>query len=174
VRTRWRVFWLIALTVLVILFALTARLFVWPQTNVPRRAGAIVVLGSDTADDVRRVAEGEKLFKAGDAPLLAISTDQRCPASGTTRRVICFSPSPVTTQGEARFIGLLARKDHLSSVIVVAGRPQATRARLRVERCFTGSIEVVGVDPRSLEQWLYQIAYEWGATLKALTIQRGC
>lgn len=165
---------MIALAALVIFLALTARLFVWPQTNVPRRAGAIVVLGSNTADDIRRVAEGETLFKAGDAPLLAISTGLRCPIKVTTMRVTCFSPSPDTTQGEARFIGRMARRDHLRSVIVVAGRPQATRARLRVERCFAGAIEVVGVDPRSFEQWIYQIAYEWGATIKALTIQRGC
>ena len=171
-RTRRRVFW-IALTALVIFLALTAKLFVWPQTDVPRRAGAIVVLGSNNADDIRRVAEGEKLFKAGDAPMLAISTGLRCPINATMR-VTCFSPRPNTTQGEARFVERMARKDHLRSVIVVAGRPQATRARLRVERCFTGAIEVVGVDPRSFEQWIYQVAYEWGATIKALTIQRGC
>jgi len=172
VRTRSRVFWIV-LAALVIFLALTAKLFIWPQTNAPRRAGAIVVLGSNTADDIRRVAEGERLFKAGDAPLLAISTGLRCPIDVTTR-ITCFSPSPDTTQGEARFIRRMAQRDHLRSVIVVAGRPQATRARLRVERCFAGVIEVVGVDPRSFEQWIYQIAYEWGATIKALTIQRGC
>ncbi len=155
--------------------ALTARLFVWPQTNAPRRAGAIVVLGSDAVNERLRVEEGEKLFKAGDAPVLAISAaGRRCPINVTTKMATCFSPTPATTQGEARFIGQMARMHHLRSVIVVAGRPQVTRARLRIERCFTGSIEVVGVNPPSFEQWVYQVAYEWGSTIKALTIQRGC
>jgi len=164
---------LIALTALVVFVPLTARFFVWPRNNVPRRAGAIIVLGSNPVDERRRVEEGEKLFKAGDAPMMAISAGRKCPINVNTK-LTCFSPSPDTTQGEARFIGQIARRDHLRSVIVVAGRPQVTRARLRIERCFTGSIEVVGVAPRSLEQWIYQIAYEWGATIKALTIQRGC
>jgi len=155
--------------------ALTARFFVWPQTNMPRRAGAIVVLGSDAVDEMNRIDEGKTLFKAGDAPVLTISdAGRRCPANVTSVKGTCFSPSPVTTQGEARFIGRMARLHHWRSVIVVAGRPQVTRARLRIDRCFSGTVEIVGVDPRSLGQWVFQIAYEWSATIKALTIQRGC
>ena len=173
-RTRWRIFWLIAAAAAIAFVALTARLFVWPQTEVPRRAGAIVVLGSDRVNEMRRVQEGKKLLLAGDAPVLAISDgDQPCSIYATAR-VICFTASPDTTQGEARFIGRTARMRHWHSVIVVAGRPQVTRARIRIERCFSGSMAIVGVDPPSFEQWVYQVAYEWGATIKALTIQRGC
>lgn len=158
-----------------VFLAVSARFFVWPQTNDPRRAGAIIVLGSDTANEMRRVEEGKKLFLAGDAPVLAISdAGQPCPIKATTAKVTCFTPNPDSTQGEARFIGRMARMHHWRSVIVVSGRPQATRARMRIERCFTGTIEIVGVDPLSLEQWVYQIAYEWAATTKALTLQRGC
>ena len=106
--------------------------------------------------------------------MLAISdAGRRCPVN-VTDTVTCFSPSPSTTQGEARFIRQMARLRHWNSVIVVSGRPQATRARLRIERCFAGTLEIVGVDPPSVEQWVYEIAYEWAATTKALTIQRGC
>ena len=167
--------WLIAFVALIAFIALTARLFVWPQTDVPRRAGAIVVLGSDPVNEMRRVNEGKKLLLAGDAPVLAISdAGGRCPINTTIPRVFCFTPSPDSTQGEARFIGTTARMRHWHSVIVVAGRPQATRARLRIERCYAGTIEMVGADPLSPEQWIYQIAYEWAATIKALTLQRGC
>ncbi len=124
VRTRWRVVWWITFTVLVIFLALTARLFVWPQTEVPHRAGAIVVLGSDPADETRRIEEGEKLFKVRDAPVLLISAGRPCPVKATTARITCFVPSPVTTQGEARFIGQMARLHQWQSVIVVAGGPR--------------------------------------------------
>jgi len=167
--------WLIAFVAVITFVALTARLFIWPQTNEPRRAGAIVVLGSDPVNEMRRIEEGKKLLLAGDAPVLAISdAGGPCPINVTTPRIFCFTPSPDSTQGEARYIGTTARVRQWHSVIVVAGRPQATRARLRTERCFAGTIEMVGVDPLSLEQWIYQIAYEWVATIKALTIQRGC
>jgi len=166
---------LIICVAFIVFVALTARLFVWPQTDVPRRAGAIVVLGSDAVNEMRRVEEGKKLFRAGDAPVLAISAASRpCPVNVTIPRVFCFNADPDSTQGEARFIEATARVRHWRSVIVVAGRPQTTRARLRIERCYAGTIEMVGVDPPSPEQWVYQIAYEWGATIKALTIQRGC
>jgi len=169
------IFWLIAFVALIALVALTARLFIWPQTDSPRRAGAIVVLGSDRVNEMRRIEEGERLFLAGDAPVLAISdAGGPCPINVTIPRVFCFTPSPGSTQGEARYIGTTARMRDWRSVIVVAGRPQATRARLRTERCFAGTIEIVGVDPPSPEQWIYQIAYEWAATIKALTVQRGC
>jgi len=174
VRTRWRISLLIVAIAGIAFVALTARLFIWPQTDVPRRAGAIVVLGSDPVNEMRRVQEGKKLLLAGDAPVMAISEAGQPCSLYAAPRVICFSARPDSTQGEARYIGRMARLRHWHSVIVVAGRPQVSRARLRVERCFTGSVAMVGVDPTSFEQWVYQVAYEWGATIKALTVQRGC
>ncbi len=88
-------------------------------------------------------------------------------------RLICFNPSPGTTQGEAEFIGQLARKYHWHSVAVVTIAPQDTRARLRIERCFAGPVYVVPTRI-ALVSWPYQIAYEWGALFKALVVQRGC
>ena len=115
-----------------------------------------------------------RLLRAGDAPVLAISdAGQPCPISATNA-VTRFSPDPDTTHGEARFIRTMVRLRHLHSVIVVAGRPQATRARVRIERCFTGRIKILGVDPPSPEQWVYQIAYERGCDHQGATIQRGC
>ena len=89
--------------------------------------------------------------------------------------LICFHPSPGTTQGEAEFAGRLARKYHWRSIAVVTITPQDSRARLRLERCFAGPVYVVTV-PIDLHQttWPYQIAYEWGALAKALILQRSC
>jgi len=164
---------LAALLVVVVAFvALTARLFVWPDVNQPARADAIVVLGGGG----QRIPEGIALARAGYAPLLVLSVNraQSCVPSTRTYRSMCFVPDPATTRGEAEEIGTLARSDHLHRVIVVASTPQATRARLRIGRCYSGQLLVVGVSPGNIFSWAYDIAYEWGALAKALVAQTSC
>jgi uncharacterized SAM-binding protein YcdF (DUF218 family) len=87
--------------------------------------------------------------------------------------VICFEPNPATTQGEAEFAGRLARLYHWKTIALVTTTPQDTRARLRLERCFSGKIYVVTASLPKLD-WPYELAYEWGATLKAFFVQRAC
>jgi hypothetical protein len=55
----------------------------------------------------------------------------------------------------------------------VASRPQATRARLLVERCFAGQV-YIATGPLAVYAWPYQLAYGWGALLKALVWYRTC
>lgn len=51
--------------------------------------------------------------------------------------------------------------------------PQDSRARLRMERCFSGHVYVMTASiPWKL--WPYELAYEWAATVKALTFNPGC
>jgi hypothetical protein len=59
------------------------------------------------------------------------------------------------------------------SVAVITITPQDPRARLRVERCFARPVYVV-TTPVPLTSWPYEIAYEWGAMLKGLVLQRRC
>jgi len=165
------------LAVMVIaLAAATARLFVWPERGMPARVSAIVMFNGpgdrlDTALDLAWqhrapfvvIARGSDYWGHGSvcAP--------RIP--GVT--VICFNPDPATTQGEAEFVGRLARKYHWQSVALVTITPQDTRARLRVGRCFAGPVYVMTA-PMPRSAWPYQIAYEWGALVKALIFQRSC
>lgn len=157
------------MVVLVVLIA-SLPLFVFPSPDKPRRADAIFVLGGPG----HRVATGLRLARRGLAPTLVISSGGECtwkPPPGV--RLICFRPNPFTTQGEARYAAELSRRNHWSSLIVVAGTSQLTRARLRFERCTKVHIAYVGTEPR-LVSWPYQIAYEWGAVAKALLWQRSC
>jgi uncharacterized SAM-binding protein YcdF (DUF218 family) len=87
--------------------------------------------------------------------------------------VICFNPSPDTTQGEAEYAARLARQYHWHSIALVTITPQDSRARLRMERCFGGHVYVMPA-PIRLRLWPYELAYEWGATIKALTVSRSC
>ncbi len=98
-----------------------------------------------------------------------------CPRPVPGVRLICFNPTPASTEGEAEYIGRLARKYHWRSVALVTITPQDTRARLRVERCFGGPVYVMTTPPDPTQtNWPYQIVYQWGALLKALFLQTSC
>ncbi len=167
----------IALVILVIaVSAATARLFIWPDRGMPARVSAIVMMNGtgdrlDTALDLAWqhrapfvvIARGSAYFGHGSV----------CAPRIPDVQVICFDPSPATTRGEAEFAGRLARRYHWQSVVLVTTTPQDSRARLRMERCFTGPVYVMTAS-LPLPSWPYELAYEWGATVKALIVGRGC
>jgi hypothetical protein len=158
--------------VVVLVLVLSAVLFVWPRTDTPRKSDAIVVLGGADA----RVAKGLKLATEGYAPTLLISTPypSACRYDVPGVSVICFAPSPETTHGEARYVARLAAARDWHQIIVVSGTAQALRARLRFDRCYSGTALFDPAAPSSVGAWVHDVAYEWGALAKALTIQRGC
>ncbi len=80
-----------------------------------------------------------------------------------TANVVCFAAEPQTTQGEARSIQQLASAHHWKRIIVVMPIPQASRARLRIGRCYSGQVLEVGVEPQGFWDWVRGIVYEWGA-----------
>jgi uncharacterized SAM-binding protein YcdF (DUF218 family) len=156
--------------------AATARLFVWPERGMPARVDAIVMLNGPG----NRLPTALSLAWAHRAPVLVVSRGSPYWARGSGCapaipgvRVICFAPDPATTQGEAEFAGLLARRYHWRSIVLVTTTPQDTRARLRVQRCFPGSVYVMTAHLPAYD-WPYALVYEWGATLKALLLQRSC
>jgi hypothetical protein len=113
------------------------------------------------------------------APVLVISRGSNAVTSGPCAppiqgvREICFDPSPGTTQGEAEYAARLARQYHWHSIALVTITPQDSRARLRMERCFSGHVYVMTAPIRAA-MWPYELAYEWAATVKAVTINRSC
>jgi hypothetical protein len=164
------------LSMLAVFGAATARLFVWPQQGMPSRVDAIVMLNGPGD----RLGTALKLAWAHRAPTLVISRGSQywghgsvCAPKIPRVKVICFDPNPETTRGEAEFAGVLATRYGWHSIVLVATTPQDTRARLRVGRCLRGKIYVVNarLPPSS---WPEAIAYEWGATIKALVLQRSC
>ncbi|WP_239336955.1 YdcF family protein [Frankia sp. CiP3] len=164
---------LIAFAAAAVVFLIaTARLFVWPATDPPQRVDAIVMYAGSPG----RLARAVELARAGYAPMLAVSNpfgQDRCPVAIPGVQVICFRPDPLTTQGEARMTAQLAARYNWRSVLVVVGTPQDTRARLRLNRCYAGRILLATAAP-PWYTWPYMIIYEWGATAKALIIQRTC
>ncbi len=148
-------------------------------TADPQAADAIIVLagGGD------RTGKGAELAAAGLAPVIVYADPGRNTGSVTANPycngreqlaidVICVDPQPAKTQGEARAAMLLAAERGWENLIVVASTDQVTRARRLFNRC--GDIELQMVDVEHDSSPLSRAAYEWGATLKAHTIKRGC
>jgi hypothetical protein len=171
---RWPKVLIVLAVVLIAVSAATARLFIWPDQGMPARVSAIVMLdspGNELNAAVRLARQHRAAFL-----VLSLGTPDsgpRCVRPVPGVKVICFNPSPPTTQGEAEYVGRLARRYDWQSITIVTITPQATRARLRFGRCFAGPVYVV-TTPIAPTSWPYEIAYEWGALVKALAFQRGC
>jgi hypothetical protein len=160
----------------VLLAGATARLFVWPEVSMPDRVDAIVKLGGYGNRDTA----AETLAREHRAPALVDSTLNPlgpgftgCAPNIPDVQIICFNPSPPTTRGEARFVGLVAARLGWHSIVLVTTPDQAWRARLRMRRCFGG--EVYSSTTRlPLLDWVWAIPYQWAATVKALVLEPTC
>ena len=162
--------------ILVVVGAITARLFIWPVQGMPARVSAIVMMNGpgDRLPVALRLAfdhRASTIVISRGSPDWGHGSLCAPPVPGV--RVICFEPNPETTQGEAEYAGRLARRYHWKSIALVTIAPQNTRARLRLRRCFSGRIYAVDA-PIPFYEWPYEIAYEWAATVKALLLQRAC
>jgi hypothetical protein len=151
---------------------------VHPTVNQPTRADAVMVLGPPTD----RLGTARDLLAHGMATNLVISLNSpkqrqanalcESPPAGIT--VTCFQPSPPTTQGEARQLGRLASQRGWKTVIVVTSKYHVSRARLLMDRCVDGRVEVVAAqEDISPLEWAYQFAYQTGGYLKA-ALDRDC
>jgi hypothetical protein len=164
----------VAAALIVVFVLVTARLFVWPTQGMPTQVSAIVML----AGPGDRLPVALHLAQQHRAPMLVVSQGEHgyggpCPSATPGVRLICFDPNPGNTRGEAEFVGRLAKQYHWTSVVLVTGREQDTRARILVGRCFAGAVYVMTA-ALPLGSWPYQIAYEWGALFKALALVRAC
>jgi uncharacterized SAM-binding protein YcdF (DUF218 family) len=148
------------------------KLFLWPSTSTLHHADAIVVFAGGNGERLNKALD---LAREGYAPNLVASTgpDQLCNAR-LSFSVICFSPDPDNTRGEAEAIGRLAREHRWKRLILVTSTYHVTRARLLLDRCYAGSIEVALVPPhQGFIGVLGAIAHEWGGLIEA-TLDRSC
>jgi uncharacterized SAM-binding protein YcdF (DUF218 family) len=169
------------LVVAIALAALTYPLFVFPATDEPGRADAVVVFAGG---DGERQDEGLRLVREGVAPVLVIS-DGGQPGSRKARvcrerparlRLVCFSPDPATTRGEAQRFAELAEREGWRSLVLVTSTYHVRRASLLLGRCYRGQVRRVATplynDYR--RETARQLAGEWLALGAAVTLQRSC
>ena len=166
---------------MIVFTVITVALFVRPETDEPRRADAVVILGPGLNGE--RLREGLRLMRQGFGDVLVVSkardkdwtaADRLC--SGSDRfEVVCFQASPYTTRGEARAVAHLASRHGWSSLLIVTSTYHVARARLLNDRCHSGRIDVVGAAPHaSLTQWANRVAHEWGGLAHARVVARSC
>lgn len=147
-------------------------LFVFPRTAEPAPADVLFVLGPPSA----RVEYAEQLMVEGIAPTIAISmpVDENGDIQGAyceaerSYKIICFHPDPFTTEGEALALTELAEEHGWKTANVVAPTFHVFRAKWIIERCFPGTVAMVGYDENlNVLEWAYQFAYQSAATVKA-------
>ncbi len=156
------------------LAAFTARYVLWPATDEPGRADAVVVLAGGLGE---RLPAGRELVEAGVAPVLAVSHGtEGCGERRDGYEIVCFTPEPDRTQGEARAAAALAEERGWDTLVVVTSTYHAARARKLFERCLDGEVRAVGVDPptRGGLPTPRNVAREWVGWGHALVVERGC
>ena len=159
----------------VLFVAASARLFVWPPSDRPVHADVVVALGGDPGQ--LRAQKAIALVRAGYAPEALVSlggtVEAPCPHPVPTVRIVCFRADPLDTRGEAEYVAREAGRHHWTTLLVVPGTTQATRARLLLERCTDARLVIVPQSGSSSRVPL-AVLYEWGALAKALVLQRHC
>lgn len=188
--------WLAVIVLIVAIAALAGiPVYVHPQTDPLRKADAIFILGG--YGDRRPYAFS--LYQQGWAPNMVISNpvnesqpyskmwiDRWCksptygsdvlpePESWPTSTKFCPTPDPPTTLGEARALRQLATEHGWHTVIVVTFRPQISRARYILQRCFSGDLVMVA-SPVDIPptRWAYEYVYQTAGFAKAL-FDDGC
>lgn len=154
-------------------------LFVWPSTDPPRSADALVVLGPGRRGE--RLEEARSLLGRGIAPVVVVFRSRRpghwpledrlCARRGS----ICLRARPFTTRGEARIVGRLAAEHGWKRLLLVTSTYHVTRARLLYERCVDGKIDVVAANAAAgFRERSRLIAHEWGGLLDATLFSRSC
>jgi uncharacterized SAM-binding protein YcdF (DUF218 family) len=171
--------WLAVAAVLAVLVTVaSALLFVWPATDPPGRADAVLVF----AGKRERLAEGIRLQRAGVAPVLVISDGGRpgsrngraCRTPPPDLEVRCVTPRVSSTAAEATAFAGLAEREGWRSVVLVTSAYHVRRASLLLERCYPGQVAAVAA-PRPANPGLVgDVLHEWAGLAAAVTVQRGC
>ena len=156
--------------VLAAAIGLTLWLFVFPSSDRPGTAEAVVVLSGGGRASVGR---GLGFARDGVAPVLVVygGGAELC-AGGDAFEVVC-PKARKDDRAEARALAGLARKRGWRSLVVVASTPDVSRARLVVERCYKSPTAFVAARP-SAGAWARAIPGAWRAYLDALMIVRKC
>jgi uncharacterized SAM-binding protein YcdF (DUF218 family) len=162
----------------VMLWAVTGLfLYVVPAVDAPRHADVLFVL----APQGDRTRYAEQLMDQGYAGTLAISAPRDTAGSSAlcnekrAYKTVCFDPDPVTTQGEARALQSLSEEHGWKSADVLTAQFHVTRARVLLQRCYTGDLGMIAyrqelpllVLPHvGQSSWAYHYVYETAAFVK--------
>jgi uncharacterized SAM-binding protein YcdF (DUF218 family) len=160
--------------------ALSFPLFVFPRTEPPGRADAVVVFADGRA---RRIATGARLVAEGVAPVLVVSDggaghtlEARACRRGVGVPAVCVTPEEPTTDGEVRAFAGLAAERGWRSLVLVTSRHHLRRATWLMDQCYDGrTFTVRAAEPRlAVGEWVPRVLHEWAGLAAAVTTRRAC
>jgi uncharacterized SAM-binding protein YcdF (DUF218 family) len=149
-----------------------------PLGTADNDVDAVVVLAGAASE---RLAVGETLVEEGTADELVLSSTG-LPGNAATEalcaeeeaEVMCFTPDPLTTRGEARAIADLARERGWDSIIVVTSTYHVTRASSNISHCSKASVTMVASQPDlDALEWLGRFVEE-SVALVASFVRPAC
>jgi len=152
--------------------------FLWPATDEVERADAVILLSGDHGE---RLPVAMRLIERGVAPTLVFdgtpdrALEEELCAHERRFEAVCLRPQPDSTRAEARAAAELAERRGWRNIVVVTSTFHITRSRILFNRCFDGTVKVVGGRRRQGVRALAgQVAHEWLGSVHALTLARGC
>lgn len=167
------------LAVLLLSWLLTAyQLFYNVHTIPAKSADAVVMLGGASKE---RLTDAMLLRSELGAKYLAISytntpgnatADYFCDTHShqtIAMDIVCFTPSPMDTRGEATAVGKLAAKYEWKTVTVVTSKYHIERAGRLMNQCVRAEVTMASTNPQfSTWQWLRRFAIETGGLLDVI------
>jgi uncharacterized SAM-binding protein YcdF (DUF218 family) len=160
--------------VVVAVFVATGVLLLWPSTDGPQHADAVVVFGGKHTE---RLERGLALIDQGYASTLVVSDppEEFACRDRPETHVVCIHPEPTNTRAEARAVRSLAASRGLTDLLLVTSTYHVTRARLLLDRCYPGDVSTVAADAdEGPGRTLDRLAHEWGGLIYAWAFARSC
>lgn len=168
-----------ALTTLLVVLAVwlfvASQLFYNVHTRTPEEADAVVMLGGASKERlldammVRSEIGAQYLVLSHTGTKGNASADEYCDTHSNQKiypDVICFTPEPMNTRGEADAIGLLATEHGWKSIVVVTSKYHIARSERLLNQCTPSKVQMVATDPQfSLKQWLRRFVIETGGLI---------
>jgi hypothetical protein len=140
-----------------------------PRLDALDGCQAVFVLGPPTP---RRLARAVEISErnAIDAILISVAEDQVVTLDGLdASEVVCATPHPFTTRGEAILLNGFVRARGFDRVVVVTFRPHVSRARFIFRRHFRGHAAFATYDePLPWFVTALQLLYQPAALIKEI------
>lgn len=170
-------------------FALIVAVAFWRWTISPSSTPASSVASADAVvmfvgGRGERLLQAAELMNAGVADTLVIpngtvegwpDANRFCREQVPNIRVICPTPYPDDTRGEARVIAELAQVEGWDRLVMVTSEYHVSRARLKLKRCFDGELTTVAAkEADSLATAAGRNVREMLGHIEARLFERGC
>lgn len=151
------------------------QLFYNVHTSAPKETDAVVMLGGASKERmldammIRFDLKAQYLVLSNTNTNGNSSADEYC-ASHSNKTVypdvICFTPKPMDTRGEAVALAELATEYQWKNMIVLTSKYHVERAGLVMEQCVNANVTMMATDPQfNAWQWFRRFVIETGGLI---------